>query len=310
MTSQRLPSRQPCEPSDPVSAKIGKATVEYRYLHDRTIWGFMEPGHTSSLACVVFADLVVSMPENNTLQNVTVTVTLQDRMTQMNPPWIVKFLPVCEHCLFGGIGGGVRSHGPAALESQHFFHPNSSSSKAPPQADWKLSSEKFETLGALQRNNVRWSLDYSPSSRTRQHVIRTAFVVEHGRKKFVIRTKIEATAASVFGRVKNQLSKVVSTQGNNDVVTEFKFPSREEYDECYGLANLGEIDKNIDEGMEYINLRARPKWEPRPEFDVDAFLADIRGGRIVDDELALEVLGTDDKSQSSGHAKMGVESEI
>lgn len=127
----------------------------------------------------------------------------------------------------------------------------------------------------------------------------------------MIRTKIEATAASVFGRVKHQLSKVASTEGNsNEVVTEFRFPSREEYDKCYCLVDVGEIDKNIDQGMEYLNLRALSKWQPRPGFDVDAFLAGVGAERFSDDELALRISGTDEKPRGSEVDTMGSGAEI
>ncbi|KAK3317220.1 hypothetical protein B0T19DRAFT_479345 [Cercophora scortea] len=308
MTSIKLPSGQPCEPSDPARAKIGQATVEYRYLHDRTLWGTTRPGPDPTPACVVFADLTVSMPEHAQLQNVTVTITLQDDMHVHTPeiPWVARVFPIgCAHCMYGGNFSSLHfsNHGPTALE---FTNPSSlpSGKTRDKGLRWSLSTDMYESLGAFMWNNMKMSVDYSAVPRTGyRHIIHTAFVVWHYANTFAIRTKIEATPMGILDRVKSRLSG--AHEVDHSVVTLFEFPdhARSGYADRFP-SDLQRISDNIAQGMEHVNMRDTPKWQPRPDFAVEEFLASIGDSKEAgEDAESGAISGDSDDGMDSGKGK-------
>ncbi|KAK3689023.1 hypothetical protein B0T22DRAFT_460763 [Podospora appendiculata] len=302
MTSIKLPSGQPCKPSDPVSANMGQATVEYRYLHDRTLWGTIRPGTYDEPACVIFADLTVSMPENAQLQNVTVTVTLQDDMHvhRRAVPWVHRVFPIgCAHCMYGSDFSSLHfsSHGPTALG---YADPSPTGNKHDRGPRWTLRTDKYESLGALMWNNLKMSLDYSAvPTKGYRHVIHTAFVVEHYANTFVINTKIAATPMSTLDRVKNKLSG--AHKADNTAITRFEFPD----DAWSGYADRFPLDlegicRNIAQGMEHVNMRSRPKWQPQPGFPVEEFLASIGDTKEAGEDAESGSISSDSDDNVDG----------
>ncbi|KAK7930967.1 hypothetical protein PG985_001679 [Apiospora marii] len=263
------------------SSTIGKASVDCRFLFQKSQWGVLGP--MKNPAGIIYLDLTIHQPKDCRLKSATITVTLDDdddelaepgpETNSMQPVQIGSYGPkqlhgqprrvirTKKHNLtpqfevggmagFGGIGLDSEEH--SVRESRWSFHTQvSPNPKKSGKHSWVLRVLKWE----LEENE----LDSQP---IHSNTIHTAFSFEHGGQPFLMKVEVAGRLESTRSDLKNRLKCKfpANSKKNKAATTLINFGGRGRFNKP-----LDEIAKGLPLVMELENLNSVPVELPDPQ---------------------------------------------